>query len=361
MRILTLENHPQFGGGCESLSFQLSTELAQRGHHIFLAYETEGSQLTYYRNFATVEQMPLPVFGWRTLPQSLSLVQKLAHYIRKQKIDVIFSSHLGHLRNLALIKSIYNIPTVYYLGLPSGGADSSKRWALKKISAGVACSGHIADSWRDDGWPERTLRVVPHWIDTEKFKPAEDKSRLRRELNLPDKRMVLFLGRVVEDKGVENLIRSCSGVNAQLVIVGPVEKSYEEKLLRLEKMVGVAAIHVGPTREANKYFAATDIAVVPSICKEGFGIVAIEAMATKALTIVSTSGELPNVVGNRPELIFRDVADLNSKLTKWLSNGLENKAEEMYQFTLENYTQKGKLEVYEELMLRASKTNSATE
>ncbi len=358
MRILTIENHPQFGGGCETMSYQLSMELAQRGHELFLAYESEGNQLPTYREFAVIEQISMSPFGWRSIPDILRLIHNLAHYVKNNSIDVVFSSHLGHISSLALLKSLYGIPSIYYLGLPSSGANSFKRWAFKKIGAGVACSNHIADTWKAAGWPEDTVCVVPHWIDPGKFAPTQDMVALRRQLDLPDGPIILFLGRVVEDKGVENLIKACAGVDARLVIVGPVEKSYEEKLLCLEREVGVSVIHKGATKEANRYFAAADITVVPSICKEGFGIVAIEAMASKSLTIVSTSGELPNVVGNRQELIFRDVADLNQKLRGWLANGLEAKADEMYRFTLENYTCIGKIEVYECLMAEASRCRS---
>src|SRR5579883_1005836 len=119
MRILVLENHPQFGGGSEAVSLQLGGELQRRGHEIILAYEREGNMLPAYQAFATeLWKMNLPWFGWRRLPETLKGARALAQRSKERRVDLIFTSHLGHLRDLGFIKFMYGIPVIYHLGLP---------------------------------------------------------------------------------------------------------------------------------------------------------------------------------------------------------------------------------------------------
>lgn len=375
MNILVVENTPQFGGGCETMSLQMSKELHQRGHQIVLAHENDGNMLPVYQTFAKeISRMNLPCFGWRNFLPALQSIRSLAALIDRQQVDVIFTSHLGHLRDLAILKALYRTPTVYYLGLPAGEqpdrfkkvVDRSRAWAVRQIHAGVACSWRIAESWKSSGWPEKTLAIVPHWVDFEKFKPVQDKSAARRKLNLPENaQIVLYVGRVVQDKGVEILIHAFAKIREQindalLVIVGRASTSYASELQDLITRLGIErdVVQVGGVSNAEAYFSIADITVVPSICDEAFGIVVLESMACRVLTIVSSSGELPNVMGKEnSDLVFESENSqaLGELVVSWLEKPeeLRKRGDALRQYTLLNYSQSDKLDVYEKLMLSA--------
>lgn len=352
------------------MSLQLSTELHKRGHAVTLAYESEGSMLPLYKGFAEkLHPGKIPCFGFRNLPNSLQSIRNLSKLIREEKIDVIFSSHLGHLLDLGIVGTHTRTPVVYYLGLPSGDGEAGgsrlkdyvNRWAVKHIHAGVACSQRVATSWRNYGWPEESLYVVPHWVDSQRFKPSKDRAEARRIAGLPEQRpIVMYVGRVVQDKGIEVLLRACGSMNkdASLVIVGRAEDSYVDRLKTIasELRISSRVMMIGNVAETEKYYRAADIVVVPSICDEAFGIVAIEAMASGALTITSSSGELPNVLGeaNR-DLVFtsENTQELSAMLDIWLNdhNALRRRGNLLRDYATEFYSVKDKLNAYESIML----------
>jgi glycosyltransferase involved in cell wall biosynthesis len=377
MKILIVENNPQHGGGCETMSLQIGTELNLRGHDIYLAHESQGTMVETYSTFAKgIFRLNLTLFSWRRLKEAIRSIQCLAREIKKHKIDVVFTSHLGHIRDLSLLKTFYDVPSVFYLGLPpydqphdnSRISELSRTLAVKNIFAGVACSNWIAEMWKKAGWPSKTIHVVPHWVDTDKFKPASNKRDLRYKLNLPlESRIVLYVGRVVENKGVEVLLNAFSKIKAQvanveLVIVGPITRDYLIQLisiadnLHISERVKIA----GAVNNSQDYFAAADVVVVPSIVEEAFGIVAIEAMSCGVITIVSSSGELPAVMGNENrDLVFGsgNTTELADKLVQWLRepHNAILRANELRQHVILNYTQNGKLDVYEDIMKSACK------
>lgn len=114
--------------------------------------------------------------------------------------------------------------------------------------------------------------------------------------------VMLFLGRLVPEKGVQDLIRALPLVaehvpGARAVICG--HGPYEEEIRQLAAEVGVAGrVHLpgfvdGAAR--NRLLQEADVAVFPSHY-EPFGIVALEAMAAQVPVVVGDTGGLSEVV-----------------------------------------------------------------
>lgn len=123
-------------------------------------------------------------------------------------------------------------------------------------------------------------------VDVSRFIHNEDSARRFRsihglDLNIP---LVLFVGRLANDKGVSELATAWSevrrrGVNAQLVVVGPVDESdplAAETVARIGSLPGVLAI--GFLEDPAPAYSAADLLVLPSY-REGFGTVILEAAA----------------------------------------------------------------------------------
>jgi len=199
---MILEPNPNFGGGSEAVMLGLAQGLSKRGHAIYLAYETEGTMQPFYDR-STIEQiqMSLPGFTRRRPHRIAQCIRNIARVCRSRTIDVVLSSHLGFLPIAALTYAIHGVPFCFHLGLPCQGNAAGKRWAYRRVSAGVPPSDHTARTWRDAGWPENTLHVIPNWVDPDRFCPASDRDSLRRELRLmPDAFYIIFMGRIYEEK-----------------------------------------------------------------------------------------------------------------------------------------------------------------
>lgn len=133
-------------------------------------------------------------------------------------------------------------------------------------------------------------------IDTSQFDPTlvseKTKEDLRKELGIKaDDFVFLFVGRVVTDKGINELAEAFSKINntnCHLVIVGDYESHLDPLLPKTEKEIRQNSnIHaVGYKTNVVEYFAMADVLVFPSY-REGFPNVVMQAAAMQLNAIVS--------------------------------------------------------------------------
>lgn len=122
-------------------------------------------------------------------------------------------------------------------------------------------------------------------VDLERFRPDPSaRAAVRAETGIADQTPVfLFVGRLVRDKGVFDLVEAFASVNArhshwELWMVGPDEDDLLETLQGQADRLGARIRWFGSTLSPERYMAAADVLVLPSY-REGFGSVIIEAAA----------------------------------------------------------------------------------
>lgn len=135
-------------------------------------------------------------------------------------------------------------------------------------------------------------RLIHLGIDFDRFADTEPvrKAALKLRNSLPDRPLLLFIGRMRHYKGVDILVRAMHNVDAHLLIVGagPSLAALQE----LTRAEGLAAriTFLGECSDRQSLAAryASDLFVLPSINRaEAFGIVQLEAMAC-GLPVIST-------------------------------------------------------------------------
>jgi len=173
-----------------------------------------------------------------------------------------------------------------------------RREALKREARlFIAVSRFTRARMLDRGFPED--KIVLHYIgvDTETFRPDSAVSR---------EPLVLFVGRLIEKKGVRHLIAAMREVQARvpeadLVIVG--KGALKPELQRQARELGVRArfVEVATPEEVRAWMNRARVLCVPSVVAasgdaEGLPIVAMEAMAMALPIVGSTSAGLPEGV-----------------------------------------------------------------
>ena len=185
---------------------------------------------------------------------------------------------------------------------------SSEKKLMKRADALIAVSQYTKKELTEFyNISEEKIHVIYNGVNTQKFKPPNrNKTELRRELGLnPDRKMILFVGRLYSRKGLPTLLQAAQMVvkdfkNTQFVISGGGFKQNEEKLRKLARQQGiednVSFVGYFPDEKLPDLYAAADIFVLPALY-ENFPFAILEAQST-GLPVVSTR------VGGIPELII---------------------------------------------------------
>jgi len=261
------------------------------------------------------------VLLWFQVPFYLAnLFGSVLQTVRKESIDVI-NAHWVVPQGIVtrLVQSFSSVPVV----LTVHGGDIFafqglvgrllKRLALRRVEACTANSAFTRDQLLLL-CPSAKVRIVPMGVDVTEFEPKQRNSLLRRKLDV-DAEMILFVGRLVEKKGVHNLLSAMQRVlrtspKATLVLVGDGTQRQELERMaeRLEIAGSVRFLGKLPHEQLPEFYAAADLFVGPSVVDrsgdtEGLGVVFIEA-ASAGLAMVGTS------VGGISDILIHNVTGI---------------------------------------------------
>ena len=131
--------------------------------------------------------------------------------------------------------------------------------------------------------------------------PTRTTSRGSPASSEPDDPVVVYFGKLIEQKGVHVLIEALAGLDARLVVVGFGPERAALETLAGER--GVEALFTGPLehRHLRHLLALADACVVPSIFPEAFGMVAAEAAAAGCPPLVARHSGLAEVAAGLEE------------------------------------------------------------
>lgn len=135
-----------------------------------------------------------------------------------------------------------------------------------------------------------------YWVDQRVFYPKEKKAA-RIELNITsDKFVVLFVGRLVEVKGIKELIQAAVKLPRITFIIigdGPLA-TYVQQIS--DKNPNIQFMGKIVNRELVVYYSAADVLIVPSTHEEGFGRVILEALSCGLPVIGANRGGIKEIL-----------------------------------------------------------------
>jgi phosphatidylinositol alpha-mannosyltransferase len=240
-------------------------------------------------------------------------------------------------RTTAVVGTFHILPYSSFEKTASRVLARMEKGSLKKLHATMSVSRPTAE------FAEIVFgiisQIVPNVIDTSMFKGAARLKKYDAYTN------IVFLGRLVERKGVMQLLEAvhlnASKFKRQKVKVlicgrGPLESKARQFVTNKSLSEIVEIKGFVSEKEKPKYLASADIAVFPSLSGESFGIVLLEAIAAGASCVVA--GDNPgynSVLVDMPEVLCdpKDSKKFADLLTKLVSDtklrariGLKQKA-----------------------------------
>jgi glycosyltransferase involved in cell wall biosynthesis len=378
MRILLWHGYLLGGTGSNVYTRALAREWSRAGHEVVVfcqerhpeSYDLGGAQIVrpdigellpvfVLDRYEGLEARLLPDF---TVEERERYVQLNAAALREHlPADLVFANHVllgapvGAASGAPFIVKAHGSELEYSM---RGNADLSAwgRQTLASAESVVVGSAHIRAVLEDVVGHVDRVHEIPPGVDVDEFRPegrADALAQLLAEARadppnsgnenerLPDagnaerfadffatdEPTLVYYGKLLFNKGVHLLLETLSELDARAVIVG-----FGDYRAELERMAPARTFFTGPLehRHLVHLLPLADVAVVPSIFPEAFGMVAAEAAAAGVPPLVARHSGLAEVAAGleasypqelRHLAAFEpgDARDLSSKLAELLA------------------------------------------
>ena len=304
--MIILEYHPIVGGAQRQLAL-VAPLLQDLGVDITVLTRRYPG-LSKFEIISDVQIVRLPAPGPKPVASVIFTLSCLWYLLRLHP-DIVHSYNLFSPLTTGLIyKRLRNIPLVVKV-LRGGQLGDvvrlrSKTFSQHRISfmrrrvdAFVTIS-HEIDAELENLKMSQAQRVfIPNGVEIDRFQPisSPEKLALRRKLSLPAGPLVIYTGRFVQEKRLDNLLKAWDQLqpdykDVTLLLVGDGDEAAS-----LKASAGQSVLFPGQVDDVLPYLQAADVFVLPS-ATEGLSNALLEAMAV-GLPVIATS------VGGAPDLI----------------------------------------------------------
>lgn len=321
--MLTWEYPPRVVGGISKVVYDLSHKMVKEGNEVTVVTYKDGDNVKYYENDKGVEVYrvdnymirPNNFIDW-IMQLNFNMITKANEIMNKNgKFDVIHAHDWLVAYSAKSIKESYNIPLISTIhatesGRNNGIHDETQRyindseWMLTYESSEVIVNSNYMKNevQRLFGLPYDKINVIPNGVNLQLFSNVNIDYDFRRQYAMDNEKIILYVGRLVYEKGIQNLIAAMPKIleryhDSKLIICGRggmIDELREQvKYLGIENKVYFAGYC--DSKKMQKMYKCADVAVFPSTY-EPFGIVAIESMLSGTPTIVSDVGGLNEII-----------------------------------------------------------------
>lgn len=246
-------------------------------------------------------------------------------------VSAVFWGKLFKIRTIISLHSVYSFPQ-------KGLYHNFAKLIFENCDFILSLSKKSNEEIKQMGISKNKTGIFTYWIDLQNFKHRSD---TKEKLVWEGEFTVLFVGRLIEEKGVKQLLKAASIWDSKinLIIIG--SGLLEEYIIKqTKKMPNVSFI--GKVNQSNLpyYYSLADCVIVPSTSEEGFGRVIIESLACGTPIIASKRGAImeamdetvgrfievsPENIKNKVEYFYK-----NPNLVKRLSKSSRKFVERRY-------------------------------
>jgi len=288
MKVLQLGKFYPIRGGVEKVEYDLMLGLSNQGIHcdMLCASTEDHPEATIHLNkFATLYVVPTQINAAATklAPKMITMLRKMA-----KNYDIIHVHHPDPMACLALFLSNYKGHVVLHWHSDILKQKTLLRlykplqsWLIKRADIIVGTSPVYVQQSNFLKDVQSKVDYIPIGVDVD-----EELSPLKEQIKQDylNKKIIFSLGRLVEYKGYDYLIKSAKYLDDSFQIViggkGPLKEELESLIVENNLSDKVKLLGFMTDEEVNGYYQACDLFCLSSVLKtEAFAIVQIEAMA----------------------------------------------------------------------------------
>lgn len=314
-----ISSGPFIGGSIELHTYYLANELARLNNEVH--YITNINQNASFNNNVILHQIPKLSLAYRKSYVETLLnfaiggflsFKEVGNVIKEYKYDIIHAhGSISGTLILPFVKSNKYVFTIHNRTPWMLKSSLSIRQAFQKVAYKVLdynIINHadyliaVSDNIKKEiinrfNIDHKKIKVISNGVDNEYFKPEILNSKNIIDKYGIKKNFILFVGRLVEEKGVHFILKAMVGTKLHLVIVG--DGPLFSYLKNLSVILGIdRQVHFTSSvlrTDVAKFFAEAQFFVLPSIA-EGLPLTGLEAMASGLPIIASHNSGMEDII-----------------------------------------------------------------
>ncbi|MBE6088945.1 MAG: glycosyltransferase family 4 protein [Clostridium beijerinckii] len=279
--------------------------------------------------------------SYRYILQRLHFISSVSKTLQKESFDkVILENHPTLFMIIKKRKNDIKYKNKYYYHLHNMvTSDYGCRDIMNGTEKVLGVSNYINSTFEKfmlSALEKNRFAVLKNCVDEKRFNneySTEDIEEVKKKYGIAsDEKIVLFTGRLNEEKGIRELLIAYKKVEyskAKLLIVGSyyfgskMLSEYEVELKELAKNLGDKIIFTGYVdyKSIPKLYAIADVVVIPSIWDDPAPLTVIEALTAGKPLITTYSGGIPeyantqcSIILERDEMLIENIANAIDKL-----------------------------------------------
>jgi N-acetyl-alpha-D-glucosaminyl L-malate synthase BshA len=317
--------YPTYGGS-GVVATELGSALADKGHEVhFISYD-QPFRLDLSSDKIYFHQVNIPDYPlFEYAPYELNLTSKLVDVSLHEKLNILHVHYaIPHASAAVNAKQILathgiDIPivtTLHGTDITLLGKDKSFKpvieYAINQSDVVTAVSENLKQETVSNFRINNNIKTIPNFIDMRLYK-QECNQRLRNKFAKKEESILVHISNFRKVKRVRDVVKIFEKVNSELpsklLMIGDGPERLKAEQLCRKLGVTKDVKFLGKLKVIEKMLDIADVFLLPSET-ESFGLVALEAMASKVAVISTNSGGLPEVNIEGKTGFMSDVGDV---------------------------------------------------